>query len=324
MSSGGKPKRGHEEEHEEHGHSEAWAIPYADMLTLLMALFVVLFAVSKSDTEKFQEVAEAFHREFRGSGGALAPMGGGGAGILDGGPGGNAAGLDGPPIIIPWAEVNGASGVSGADGTDSDEPVPPLDESPAPVIVFEPSDEAIELAMRREAYLIAEDAYQELVELRELFETQAAAAGFGGSIDFRVESRGLVVSIVSDNVLFSAASADLPSEGARLLDTVAQVLGAVPNRIAIEGHSDSRPISTARFPSNWELSGARAATVLRYLVEQHDFEPERLTATGYADTRPVASEETSTGRALNRRVEIVVMSSASLAPLFEQTSASSS
>lgn len=312
MSSGGTPKRGHEEEHEEHGNHEAWAIPYADMLTLLMALFVVLFAVSKSDTEKFQEVAEVFHREFRGSGGGVISIGGGGMGILDGGPIGDVSQIDGPPLVIPWAEPRFAETATGdAEGGESADP---------PIFVFEPTEEALELAMRREAYSVAEDAYEELLELRELFENEAVMAGFGGSVGFRVEPRGLVVSIVSDNVLFGAASADLPSEGARLLDTIAEVLAVVPNRVAIEGHSDSRPISNARFPSNWELSGARAATVLRYLVETHGFEPERLTATGYADTRPVASEDTSEGRALNRRVEIVVMTTASLEPLFEGSS----
>lgn len=313
MSSGGKPKKGHEEEHEEHGNHEAWAIPYADMLTLLMALFVVLFAVSKADTDKFQEVADAFQREFRGSGGggSMVSIGGGGDGILDGGPGGESPPANGPPVIIPWAEgspINGASG-GDEDGAGQD-----------PTGSAEPSEEALDLAMRREAYAIAEDAYQELMGLRDMFEVEAGQAGFDASVGFRIEARGLVVSIVSDNVLFAAASADLPPEGARLLDVIADVLHTVPNRVAIEGHSDSRPISTTRFPSNWELSGARAATVLRYLIEHHGFEPERLTATGYADTRPIAPEDNAEGKAMNRRVEIVVMTTASLAPLFEGTS----
>ena len=91
---------------------------------------------------------------------------------------------------------------------------------------------------------------------------------------------------------------------------VADALMDVPNHVMIEGHTDSRPISTARYPSNWELSTARATSVLRYLVETRGFPGERASAAGYADTHPVEAGTSASALARNRRVEIVVLSTA--------------
>ena len=132
------------------------------------------------------------------------------------------------------------------------------------------------------------------------------AAGLQDAVTFRSEERGLVVSISSDRVLFDPGSADLAVDGATVVDALAGGLAPLPNRLTVEGHTDSRPISTARFPSNWELSVGRASTVLRALVERHGFAPGRLNAAGYADQRPAGPNETVEGRAANRRVEIVV------------------
>jgi chemotaxis protein MotB len=150
---------------------------------------------------------------------------------------------------------------------------------------------------------------------REAFEQaqlqiSSALAGVevGSDVSFRVEERGLVITIVSDRVLFAPGSASLTPDGTSVVDALAVGLSALPNRMTVEGHTDSRPISTARFPSNWELSVGSSSTVLRALVEQHGLPAGRLNAAGYADQRPVATNETSEGRAANRRVEIVVHS----------------
>jgi chemotaxis protein MotB len=90
----------------------------------------------------------------------------------------------------------------------------------------------------------------------------------------------------------------------------------IPNDLAIEGHTDSRPISTTRYPSNWELSTSRATSVLRYM-ELQGFDHTRLSAGGYGDTRPVADNATPDGQSLNRRVEIVILSEISLKPAIE-------
>jgi len=130
----------------------------------------------------------------------------------------------------------------------------------------------------------------------------------GSDVSFRVEERGLVITVVSDRVLFAPGSSDLTGEGRAVVDALAAGLATLPNRMTVEGHTDSRPISTMRFPSNWELSAGRASTVLRALVEAHGLPAGRLNAAGYADQRPVAANETPEGRAANRRVEIVVHS----------------
>jgi chemotaxis protein MotB len=128
----------------------------------------------------------------------------------------------------------------------------------------------------------------------------------GSQVSFQVEERGLVITVLSDRVLFAPGSADLGAEGIAVVDALAGALAPLPNRLTVEGHTDSRPIRTSRFPSNWELSVGRASSVLRSLVERHGIASARLNAAGYADQRPVGSNETPEGRAANRRVEVVV------------------
>ena len=110
---------------------------------------------------------------------------------------------------------------------------------------------------------------------------------------------------IQDNILFTAGSVDLKEQGKQLLDELAQVFLQQHSTLLIQGHTDNRPIHTARFPSNWELSAGRATRVARYLIDR-GVVPERLQAVGLADTQPVAGNETPQGRARNRRVTLVV------------------
>jgi len=132
---------------------------------------------------------------------------------------------------------------------------------------------------------------------------------------FRLEDRGLFATSVSDRVLFDLGSADLRPEGRAILDGMSGALAQLPNDISIEGHTDDLPISGGPFPSNWELSTARATTVLRYLVDAHHLPPNRLSAAGYADQRPLVPNDSPEHRSANRRVEVVVLSQ-----LFQQSS----
>lgn len=110
---------------------------------------------------------------------------------------------------------------------------------------------------------------------------------------------------IKDSVLFDVGSADLKTEGRALLARIAGVLTTNRYPIAVEGHTDNAPIHTARFPSNWELSTTRATVVTRFLIEQ-GIASERLRASGYAQTQPLADNTTQAGRARNRRVSLVV------------------
>jgi chemotaxis protein MotB len=121
------------------------------------------------------------------------------------------------------------------------------------------------------------------------------------------DQRGVIVTVLTDRMLFAEGQADLRPQETGLLAVVAGVLDTVPdNDVRVEGHTDDLPIHTDRFPSNWELSATRATTVLRYFVAR-GVAPQRLEAVGYADQHPLAPNTTDAGRARNRRVEIVVL-----------------
>jgi len=119
-------------------------------------------------------------------------------------------------------------------------------------------------------------------------------------------TEGSIVLRVEGNVFFKSGSSDLLPEASHILSDIIQIIQNNPHYdVDIQGHTDDRPISTPKFASNWELSAIRATTVLRYLIE-NGISEERLTATGFADLRPVASNYTPEGRRKNRRVEFVL------------------
>ncbi|OEF98758.1 hypothetical protein BHF68_00795 [Desulfuribacillus alkaliarsenatis] len=117
------------------------------------------------------------------------------------------------------------------------------------------------------------------------------------------DDRGVTLEI-RDRVLFDSGRAEIKPEGIPFLATVGRLIQGMPNPIEVEGHTDNIPISTIQFPSNWELSTARASRVIRYFIAEHEMDPDRMTAVGYAEYRPIAPNETADGRALNRRVLI--------------------
>jgi len=129
----------------------------------------------------------------------------------------------------------------------------------------------------------------------------------GEQIKFVIEKRGLVIR-VSDRLFFESGDASIRPEFIPMLDVLARAFEDIPNHIRIEGHTDSVPINTLKFPSNWELSTARATTIIRYLLANFSLKQERLSATGYAEFHPIESNRTREGRLQNRRVDFVVLS----------------
>ncbi len=125
-----------------------------------------------------------------------------------------------------------------------------------------------------------------------------------GKVRVKQSARGIAVEI-NASVLFQSAQAGLEPESFRVLSAVAQVLAPIDNAIEVEGHTDREAIRTSQFPSNWELSGARASSVVRLFIER-GVAPSRLVASGYSDTRPLTSDETPDGRARNRRVTVMI------------------
>lgn len=143
--------------------------------------------------------------------------------------------------------------------------------------------------------------YQLFEELSEFVERE----GLQG-VDLQLQERGVVVRF-AEQVFFDLGEATLKPEAIDALSKVAGQLKGLPNHLRVEGHTDNWPIRTARFPSNWELSVHRATNVVRYLVEEEGFDPTQLSAAGYSEYRPIRPNDTAEDRAMNRRVDIVIL-----------------
>ncbi|MCW2697265.1 MAG: motB [Modestobacter sp.] len=275
---GRRPRKHVEEEHENH---ERWLVSYADMVTLLMCLFIVLFAMSQVDQEKFTDFSQGLQEGFG------APVT-----ILDAG-----AAIEGE-TESPLAPVQVAreAAIDGVEQTEEEE-------------------EAAEAAAAQQARRTAAEArgaYDELAAVREALESALAAAGQSGAARFDIDERGLVVHVVSDPVLFAPESAALQRQGATVLDALAPTLAALPNQLRVEGHANSIPVTRGgAWPSNWELSAVRATTVLRHLAERDGIAEERLSAAGYGSTRPLVPDSDPAYATVNRRVDVIVLSAAS-------------
>ncbi len=150
------------------------------------------------------------------------------------------------------------------------------------------------------AYLQYQNALQDLAKYVEQHH-------LGGDVKVSSDERGVVITLLSDGVLFKSGHAHLRTASLPLLRRIAKVLQPLPNNVLIEGHTDNQPIHTARFPSNWDLSTARAVSVLRYFTGNEGLPDHRFSAAGYADTRPLVPNDTLQHRAENRRVAVVIL-----------------
>lgn len=260
--------RGRRRRHTDGGHSESeerWLLTYADMITLLLALFVVLFAISSVNVSKVKALQQSLREAFSGN------VMSGGEAIMQTGNSVSVRTLQTQPRIIPNSPSLGQPAGAAAQAA---------------------------LAARRE-----ED---ELQQLKRMLDAYAAEHGFKAQVETVVTRRGLVVRLLTDNVLFDSGLADLKGQGLPLLGEVGTLLGVDRvHPIVVEGHTDDVPISTSKFASNWELSTARSAAVVRWLIGR-SVPAKRFSAAGYADLHPLASNGTDAGRARNRRVEIVL------------------
>ncbi len=144
-------------------------------------------------------------------------------------------------------------------------------------------------------------------QVKELLTTMLGEDLESGKVRLSLDGRGLTVSLAEAG-FFSPGSDVLQADGLPVVESIAKKLKDVRYNLRVEGHTDNIPIRTARFPSNWELSTSRATHVLQYLISETGIPPSRLSAVGYGEYRPVAPNETREGRGLNRRVDIVVLS----------------
>ena len=145
-------------------------------------------------------------------------------------------------------------------------------------------------------YSILLDKIQEIIDKNALTD----------SVKVREEDSGVVLQL-SENVLFDLGKADLKPESIKVLDIISTLIPSISNEIMVQGHTDNIPISSGTYKSNWELSTARAITVLRYFFETKGFDPTRFSATGYGEYKPLVDNSTEENRAINRRVDILIV-----------------
>jgi chemotaxis protein MotB len=280
-------RRGAEEEGEDGG--ERWLLTYSDMITLLMALFMVLFSISSVNISKFRTLQQALRAAFSGN---VLP---GGKDIAE--PGATANSSRTPTL----ADIQSIVPLTTITSTD-------LENSPEQNPGAGPGAGAGAggHGMSAAAAAAAQHQQDEFQQIKHQLETYAAKHGFSNDVHATIENRGLVIRVLTDKLLFPSGSATLDSSAAPFLSEIATLVNIDRvHPISVEGNTDDVPIHSHIFPSNWELSTARASAVVRYLIER-SVNPLRLGAAGYADLRPVATNTTPQGRALNRRVQIVL------------------
>jgi len=230
---------------EESSGAPEWMVTYGDLVTLLMCFFVLLFAFSEIDAQKFEAVMQSFQ---------------GSAGVLSGG----TTLSDSPLVFTGMPETNTS---------------------------LETVDSKV------------------LDDLKKEIESQLEEADIQLEITAEVINRGLLIRF-PDNALFDSGEAILKDPAMEALTVIGNILLKAPfseRVISVEGHTDNVPMRSSEFPSNWELSTTRATNVIRYFLDEVGIMPKRLSASGYGEYYPIATNETPEGRSQNRRVDIVVM-----------------
>lgn len=273
----------HRKKHEEHANHEAWAIPYADLLTLLLAFFVVMYAISSVNAGKYRVLSDSLFAAFRGTPRTLQPIQVGDKQV--------GTGADMNATVIQQAVLEGKAqsriapvavnvGLSRSGGGNAQI----SGQLPAQAV-------AAAAALSRVADEVAR-AMDQLVQK--------------DMVTIRRNDFWIEVEMRTD-ILFPSGSARLADEAVTIIEHLGDVLSPFPNPIRVEGHTDNKPIKTAVFYSNWELSAARAGSVVRVLAT-HGVAADRLAVIGYGEQRPIKSNDTPEGRNTNRRVVIVILS----------------
>jgi chemotaxis protein MotB len=238
-----KRKKAFYSDHDEH-IDESWLIPYADLLTLLLALFIVLYAASTVDKEKYQSIMESFQSELTGT-------------KIDNQQAGLSPNPSQPEVGLPEEAVKGETN----------------------------EKELNVLRQQLESY-INDNSLQDTVSLQET-------------------EKGIEVSL-KDVVLFDSGRADLKERSYQTLNGLVGLINTVPNPISIEGHTDDVPAHNTIYSSNWELSAARAASVLHYF-ESQKVQANRMQFSGFGEYQPLYPNDSDENRQSNRRVTVVIL-----------------
>ena len=242
--------------HEEHMNHEAWAIPYGDLVTLLLALFVVMYAISSVNEGKFRAASASLSEAFKGVPRTAVPIQIGSIPVLS-------KGKERDVNLVEAERQDDGGAMTDSTG---------------------------------DALASQEMADQLNAALADLIESKV--------IVVRQTPFAIEVEIQTD-LLFTSGKARLSASAQAILIRLADVLKRFPNPIRVEGHTDNLPISSAEFPSNWELSAARAATVVHLLMSA-GVSPRRMSVVGLSEYRPLADNKDENGRNRNRRVQLII------------------
>ena len=259
-------KSHHEEEHE---NEERWLVSFADMMTLLFAVFMLLYAISSVNTSKFKALQQSLHDAFSGM-------------VLNGGK----------------SMLNSGSDTQKTEQSSVEPPLPSL--RPLTAINNTSARTSAEAAQK------AQQEEQDFRALKRRIDRMAKDAGLQGKVNVTIRRRGLVIQLLTDKVFFASGDATLKPAASKLVDKIGGVVRDEHRHpVVVEGHTDSQPISDSRYRSNWDLSGARASAVVNDFASNGVL-ARRMSLAGYGSQEPIASNSTPEGRAKNRRVEIVL------------------
>ncbi|WP_458121154.1 flagellar motor protein MotB [Paenibacillus sp. Z6-24] len=251
-----------------HDHKDRWLITYADLITLLLIFFIVMYSVSQIDSDKYKVLTESLQLTFQ----------------------------------SPNSVLDGGKGVTGTAGQNVNNGGSDSEQNQAGEQGGKQGQE--QLTSREEAFRKQE---QELANLMQVIENYVQTNNLQNQVSVVDKPQGISITL-SDQFLFDEGQADLKARSLGTLARLASLFQSINTTISIEGHTDSLPIVYAsRYQDNWELSGARALSVLRYFIDTKRLDQANFQYAGYGATRPAADNSTAAGRQKNRRVEIIVL-----------------
>lgn len=271
---------------EEEGNADGWMVTFSDLMSLLLCFFVLILSMAEVDIIKYKQLADSMAEAF----GVQREL------ELESIPKGTSVvstefrpGIPDETIVdivqqVTTDQTRNSLRIGNPDSPEADE-----------------KDIRDEVLTYDEVMALIKETQLDAEMLRRLLKTEIKE----GQIDVESTARTILIRI-REKGSFASGSALLNSSFVGVIDKIANALTQIEGRIAVEGHTDNVPINTFAYPSNWDLSAARSVAVVRRMLDIAPLEPTRVTASGFADTRPQAINSTFQGRARNRRVEIVV------------------
>ncbi|RAV05662.1 flagellar motor protein MotB [Paenibacillus sp. YN15] len=277
-------KKQRHEEHEEHA-DESWLIPYADLMTLLLALFIVLFATAQTDQKKLDQLAKSMSGAFNGGKGFMEFFG----------------------IVQPSRNADTESKNTTPADTSGAYKQPDRSE--------EESESGQSAEEQAEQAAKAEEALKEqksLNEMKQQMDSFISENNLSTQLDTTLGSHYVMITI-RDQAIFASGSAEVKPEAKQLADAISAILTNYPEyQVTVSGHTDNVPITTKTYSSNWDLSTARSLSFMKELFRNANVNQQRFSSTGFGEFKPIASNDTAEGRAKNRRVEVSIISPAVL------------